>query len=69
MSWRLVQLLASRKFLQGVHPRLITEGFEWANAKVIQFIETFKQPVSSESSLFEYINSLEEHISVNNLQK
>lgn len=32
--------------LQGVHPRLITEGFEWANTKTLAFMESFKQPVS-----------------------
>ncbi|KAK6102520.1 T-complex protein 1 zeta subunit [Brugia pahangi] len=28
---------------EGVHPRLITEGFEYANKKTLEFLETFKQ--------------------------
>ncbi|VDD90764.1 unnamed protein product [Enterobius vermicularis] len=28
---------------EGVHPRLITKGFEYANTKTLQFLETFKQ--------------------------
>ncbi|VDL66606.1 unnamed protein product [Nippostrongylus brasiliensis] len=31
--------------LEGVHPRLITEGFEWANAKTLELLEKFKQEV------------------------
>lgn len=28
--------------LKGVHPRLITEGFEIANAKTLELLESFK---------------------------
>ncbi|EYC42007.1 hypothetical protein Y032_0547g3269 [Ancylostoma ceylanicum] len=31
--------------LEGVHPRLITEGFEWANARTLELLEKFKQEV------------------------
>ncbi|VDM73749.1 unnamed protein product [Strongylus vulgaris] len=29
--------------LEGVHPRLLTEGFEWANARTLELLEKFKQ--------------------------
>lgn len=28
---------------QGVHPRLVTEGFEYASKKTLEFLEDFKQ--------------------------
>ncbi|CAI5444213.1 unnamed protein product [Caenorhabditis angaria] len=31
--------------LEGVHPRLVTEGFEWANQKTLELLEKFKRPV------------------------
>ena len=33
---------AENYVLEGVHPRLITEGFEWANAKALELLEKFK---------------------------
>ena len=30
-------------YFQGVHPRLITEGFEFANFKTLQLLESFKK--------------------------
>ncbi|KAK6743499.1 hypothetical protein RB195_010643 [Necator americanus] len=32
--------------LEGVHPRLITEGFEWANARTLELLGKFKQEVA-----------------------
>lgn len=31
--------------LEGVHPRLLTEGFEWANIRTLELLEKFKQEV------------------------
>ncbi|VDN51897.1 unnamed protein product [Dracunculus medinensis] len=36
---------------EGVHPRLITDGFEIANAKTLEFLESFKQSVKMERPL------------------
>ncbi|CAJ0578378.1 unnamed protein product, partial [Mesorhabditis spiculigera] len=33
---------AENHVLEGVHPRLITEGFEWANQKTMELLEKFK---------------------------
>ncbi|CAJ0960656.1 unnamed protein product, partial [Mesorhabditis belari] len=33
---------AENYVVEGVHPRLITEGFEWANAKTLELLEKFK---------------------------
>ncbi|CAB3401404.1 unnamed protein product [Caenorhabditis bovis] len=32
--------------LEGVHPRLVTEGFEWANDKTLELLEKFKKSVN-----------------------
>ncbi|VDM54104.1 unnamed protein product [Angiostrongylus costaricensis] len=37
--------------LEGVHPRLITEGFEWANARTLQLLDKFKQEVTIDRNL------------------
>ena len=36
---------------QGLHPRLVTEGFEWANTKTLEFLEKFKKEVPVERDL------------------
>ncbi|CAJ0599050.1 unnamed protein product [Cylicocyclus nassatus] len=36
--------------LEGVHPRLITEGFEWANSRTLELLEKFKQEVTIDRS-------------------
>ncbi|CAP28714.1 Protein CBR-CCT-6 [Caenorhabditis briggsae] len=37
--------------LEGLHPRLVTEGFEWANAKTLEFLEKFKKEAPVERDL------------------
>ncbi|EFO86591.1 CRE-CCT-6 protein [Caenorhabditis remanei] len=37
--------------LEGLHPRLVTEGFEWANTKTLEFLEKFKKEVPVERDL------------------
>ncbi|KJH49089.1 putative T-complex protein 1, zeta subunit [Dictyocaulus viviparus] len=37
--------------LEGVHPRLITEGFEWANTRVLELLDKFKQEVTVDRNL------------------
>ncbi|CAD6192999.1 unnamed protein product [Caenorhabditis auriculariae] len=37
--------------LEGVHPRLLTEGFEWANAKVLELLNTYKQEVGADREI------------------
>lgn len=37
--------------LEGLHPRLVTEGFEWANAKTLEFLEKFKKTAPVERDL------------------
>ncbi|CAO4369088.1 unnamed protein product [Caenorhabditis nigoni] len=37
--------------LEGLHPRLVTEGFEWANTKTLEFLEKFKKEAPVERDL------------------
>ncbi|CAI2348135.1 unnamed protein product [Caenorhabditis sp. 36 PRJEB53466] len=37
--------------LEGLHPRIVTEGFEWANTKTLAFLEKFKKELPVERDL------------------
>ena len=37
--------------LEGLHPRIVTEGFEWANTKTLELLEKFKKEAPVERDL------------------
>jgi hypothetical protein len=39
---------AERWLVEGVHPRVLVEGFELAREKTLEFLHTFKQPLTEE---------------------
>lgn len=46
-----ISISASFVSFQGVHPRLVTEGFEYASKKTLEFLEGFKQTTKVDREL------------------
>ena len=38
-------------YIQGLHPRILTEGFELAKAKALEILEAYKIPVESKKDI------------------
>jgi chaperonin GroEL (HSP60 family) len=44
-----LQKQAERFLQEGLHPRIIADGFDLAKARAIDFLDTFKTPVDTSS--------------------